>query len=67
MKLQELPFQVLTALLEHPGEVVTRDELRNKLWPADTRRALPAVGSACFHSLDSGFNTTPNSAILVRS
>lgn len=29
-------MQVLAALLEHSGEVVTRDELRNKLWPADT-------------------------------
>lgn len=36
VKLQEQPLQVLTALLEHPEEVVTRDELRNKLWPADT-------------------------------
>jgi Tol biopolymer transport system component/DNA-binding winged helix-turn-helix (wHTH) protein len=36
VKLQEQPLQVLTALLEHPGEVVTRDELRDKLWPADT-------------------------------
>jgi TolB-like protein/DNA-binding winged helix-turn-helix (wHTH) protein/tetratricopeptide (TPR) repeat protein len=36
IRLQEQPFQVLTLLLEHPGEVVTREELRNKLWPADT-------------------------------
>ena len=36
MKLQEQPFQVLAALLERPGEVVTREELRGKLWPADT-------------------------------
>ena len=36
VKLQEQPLQVLTALLEHPGEVVTREELRGKLWPADT-------------------------------
>ena len=36
VKLQQQPLQVLAALLEHPGEVVTRDELRNKLWPADT-------------------------------
>jgi Tol biopolymer transport system component/DNA-binding winged helix-turn-helix (wHTH) protein len=36
VKLQEQPFQVLTALLEHPGEVVTREELRERLWPADT-------------------------------
>src|SRR5258708_6821384 len=36
VKLREQPFQVLAALLEHPGEVVTRDELQAKLWPADT-------------------------------
>ena len=36
LKLQEQPFQVLCMLVEHPGEVVTREELRNKLWSADT-------------------------------
>lgn len=36
LKLQEQPFQVLAALLERPGEVVTREELRCKLWPSDT-------------------------------
>jgi DNA-binding winged helix-turn-helix (wHTH) protein len=36
VKLQEQPLQVLAALLERPGELVTREELRSKLWPADT-------------------------------
>ena len=36
VRLQEQPFQVLAALLERPGEVVTREELRSKLWPTDT-------------------------------
>jgi len=36
VKLQEQPFQVLAALLERPGEVVTREELRSRLWPTDT-------------------------------
>ncbi len=36
VRLQEQPFQVLAMLLEHPGEVVTRDELQKRLWPADT-------------------------------
>ena len=36
IKVQEQPFQVLAALLERPGEDVTRDELRTKLWPVDT-------------------------------
>src|SRR5580692_7684444 len=36
IKLQEQPFQILSLLTEHSGEVVTRDELRQKLWPAHT-------------------------------
>jgi len=36
VRLQEQPFQVLAMLLEHPGELVTREELQKKLWPADT-------------------------------
>jgi cholera toxin transcriptional activator len=36
LRLQEQPFQVLALLLEHTGDVVTREELRQKLWPADT-------------------------------
>jgi Tol biopolymer transport system component/DNA-binding winged helix-turn-helix (wHTH) protein len=36
VRLQEQPFQILTILLEHSGEVVTREELRGRLWPADT-------------------------------
>src|ERR1700731_630687 len=36
VKLQEQPLQVLTLLLERPGEVISRDDLRNRLWPADT-------------------------------
>ena len=36
VRLQEQPFQVLAMLLEHPGEVVTREELQRRLWPADT-------------------------------
>src|SRR6266566_3220104 len=36
LKLQEQPFQVLCLLLEHPGELVSREEFRNRLWPADT-------------------------------
>src|SRR6266404_5602990 len=46
IKLQEQPFQVLTMLLERPGEVITREELQQKLWPADT-----------FVDFDDGLNT----------
>jgi TolB-like protein/DNA-binding winged helix-turn-helix (wHTH) protein/Flp pilus assembly protein TadD len=36
IKLQEQPFQILALLLEHVGDVVTREELHQRLWPADT-------------------------------
>ena len=36
VKLQEQPLQILQILLESPGEVVTREELQQRIWPADT-------------------------------
>jgi DNA-binding winged helix-turn-helix (wHTH) protein/tetratricopeptide (TPR) repeat protein len=49
IKLQEQPFQVLTVLLQRPGEVVTREELRNQNWPPDT-----------FVDFDNSLNTAIN-------
>jgi DNA-binding winged helix-turn-helix (wHTH) protein/Tol biopolymer transport system component len=48
VRLQSKPCQILNALLERPGEVVTRDELRSKLWPDDTV------------DFESGLNTAAN-------
>jgi DNA-binding winged helix-turn-helix (wHTH) protein/TolB-like protein len=36
VRLQDQPFRVLIVLLEHPGEIVTREELRQRLWPDGT-------------------------------
>ncbi len=49
IKLQEQPFHVLTVLLQRHGEVVTREELRNQNWPADT-----------FVDFDNSLNTAIN-------
>jgi TolB-like protein/DNA-binding winged helix-turn-helix (wHTH) protein len=46
VRLQEQPFQILRALLEKPGEIVSREQLRRQLWPADT-----------FVDFDDGLNT----------
>src|SRR6185312_3749640 len=46
LKMQLQPFQVLVALLERPNDVVTREELRQRLWPEDT-----------FVDFDHGLNT----------
>src|SRR5918996_5454413 len=36
IRLQDQPFEILVVLLEQPGDIVTRDELRQRLWPAGT-------------------------------
>jgi len=36
VRLERQPFHVLSMLLETPGELVSREELRNRLWPQDT-------------------------------
>jgi DNA-binding winged helix-turn-helix (wHTH) protein/Tol biopolymer transport system component len=36
VRVQDKPFQVLSALLEHPGDLVTREDLRKQLWPGGT-------------------------------
>lgn len=46
VRIQELPQRVLLILLEHAGELVTREELHSRLWPADT-----------FVDFDTGLNT----------
>src|SRR5262249_16121042 len=49
IRLQPKPMQILCALLERPGEIVTRDELKARLWPDDT-----------FVDFESGLNTAVN-------
>jgi len=49
IKLQEQPFHVLIVLLQRPGEVITREELRSQNWPADT-----------FVDFDNSLNTAIN-------
>jgi len=49
VRLQEQPFQVLVALLERAGEMVAREDLRQRLWPSDT-----------FVDFDHGLNTAVN-------
>jgi len=36
LRLREQPFQILLMLLEHPGEIVLREEIRQRLWPNNT-------------------------------
>ena len=49
LKLQKQPLQILTILLQHPDEIVTREELRSQIWSADT-----------FVDFDNSLNTSIN-------
>lgn len=49
IKLQEQPFHVLTVLLQRPGDLVSREELRTQIWPEDT-----------FVDFDNSLNTSIN-------
>jgi DNA-binding winged helix-turn-helix (wHTH) protein/tetratricopeptide (TPR) repeat protein len=49
IRIQEQPFRLLVLLLRRPGELLTRDELRAQIWPADT-----------FVDFDKGLNTSVN-------
>ncbi|MBV9443254.1 MAG: PD40 domain-containing protein [Acidobacteriaceae bacterium] len=40
IRLQQQPFEILTLLVERPGEVVTREEIRKRIWPDDTYLAF---------------------------
>src|SRR6266511_5084136 len=54
VRLQGKPFQLLHALLERPGEIVTRDELRERLWTSDV-----------FVDFEAGLNTAANRLRIV--
>src|SRR5439155_20557493 len=49
VKLQGKPLQVLQALVERPGEILTREELQRRLWPSDV-----------FVDFENGLNTAAN-------
>lgn len=54
LKLQDKPLRVLEALLERPGEIVTREELRSRLWATDV-----------FVDFEAGLNTAANRLRIV--
>lgn len=57
--LQGQPIEILTILLQHPGEVVTREELQKKLWPADTFVEFDAGLNAAIKRLRAALNDDP--------
>ncbi len=67
IKLQEQPFQILATLLERPGEVVTREELRSKLWPEDTFVDFDHSLNAAIKRLRDALGESADSPVFVET
>src|SRR6516225_4944787 len=66
LKLQEKPFQILEMLLEKPGEVVTRQALRNRLWP-DTYVGLDRSLNTAVNTLRRALGDSPENPRFVET
>jgi len=67
IKLQQQPFRVLALLLEHPGEIVTREELRQTIWPAGTFVEFDLGVDAAIHKLRNALGDSAETPRLVET
>ncbi len=67
LKLQTQPFRLLELLLEHSGELVTREQVRNRLWPADTYVDFDNSLNAAVSKLREALNDNPASPRFVET
>jgi DNA-binding winged helix-turn-helix (wHTH) protein len=67
VRLQDQPFRVLTILLERPGQVVLREELRQRLWPADTYVEFDGSLNAALKRLRSALGDSADNPIFIET
>ena len=67
VKLQGKVYQALLALLEKPGEVVTREALRTRLWPSDTHVNYDANVNTTVNKLRQVLGDSPDQPIFVET
>jgi DNA-binding winged helix-turn-helix (wHTH) protein len=67
LKLQGKVYQVLLTLLEKPGEVVTREELRTRLWPADTHVNYDANVNTTVNKLRQALGDSSDKPIYIET
>lgn len=67
VRLQDQPFRVLTILLERAGEVVPREELRQKLWPADTYVEFDGSLNAALKRLRAALGDSADNPIFIET
>ena len=66
VKLQDLPVRLLVLLVEHPGEIVTRDEVRRRLWPGDTFVEFDNSLGVAVRKLREALRDTPITRVLSK-
>src|SRR5947208_853327 len=67
IRLQQQPLRVLALRLEHPGEVVTREDLRQAIWPAGTFVEFDVGLEAAIHKLRSALGDSAENPRLVET
>jgi TolB-like protein/DNA-binding winged helix-turn-helix (wHTH) protein len=67
VRLQDLPFRALTLLMSRPGEVITRDEFRQALWPADVFVDFEQGISSAVMRLRDALNDSADNPIFIET
>jgi TolB-like protein/DNA-binding winged helix-turn-helix (wHTH) protein/Tfp pilus assembly protein PilF len=67
LKLQTQPFQILAILLEHPGQIVTREDLCRKLWPEDTFVDFNHSLNTAVRRLREALSDSPENPIFIET
>jgi TolB-like protein/DNA-binding winged helix-turn-helix (wHTH) protein len=67
VRLQDLPFRALTLLLSRPGEVITREEFRQALWPADVFVDFEQGISSAVMRLRDALNDSADNPIFIET
>src|SRR6201993_41878 len=67
VKLQEQPFRILALLLESPGEVLTREELRKKIWPEGTYVEFDGSMNTALMKLRAALNDSAENPLFIET
>jgi eukaryotic-like serine/threonine-protein kinase len=67
VRLQDQPFRLLTILLERAGEIVSREDLRQKLWPADTYVEFDGSLNAALKRLRAALGDAADNPIFIET
>ena len=67
IKLQDQPFRVLQILVERPSELITREELRGRLWPEDTFVEFDASLNTAIQKIRQALGDSAGSARFIET